>query len=157
VAAALERHRARIQRLVAVALPEPERRVAERRRDRELLQGPALAVELLDVVDRGAAALLDQAERLVDVLDLEDQRADAVGVLAEEPAGAARAQADDVDRRAHHDVDVAGGEARRLLAALVLELRRAAPGLREVELPGVEPARALEIVDVVVDAFETLD
>src|SRR5882672_7560938 len=78
-------------------------------------------------------------------------------MLREEPAGAAGREPDDVDRRRHDDQDVAGLEARRLLAALVLELGRAAPGLGEVELAGVEPARALEIVDVVVDAFEPLD
>jgi len=75
-------------------------------------------------------------------------------MLREEPAGAAGREPDDVDRRRHDDQDVAGLEARRLLAALVLELGRAAPGLGEVELAGVEPARALEIVDVVVDRLD---
>ena len=107
----------------------------------------------VDVVDRRAAALFEQAERLVDVFDLEDQRADAIGVLRQEPRGATAL----ADRLAAHDLDVAGLEARRLLTALLLELGRAPPGLGEVELVDVELPRPLEVVHVIVDAFEALD
>src|SRR3569623_573362 len=153
VAAAGVWNRARPQRRERIALAEPERRVAERRGDRELAQHAATLTDRLDVGDRRAAALLEQAERLLDVLDLEAQRADAVGVIREEAGGAATF----ADRLAAHDLDVARLERRRLLAALLLELRRAAPGLREVELVDVELPRPLEVVHVVVDAFEPLD
>src|SRR5262245_27357026 len=56
-----------------------------------------------------------------------------------------------------HDVDVAGREARRLLAAGLLEVGARAPRLGEVELAAVKAPRTLEVVHVVVDAFESLD
>src|SRR5262249_26813156 len=113
----------------------------------------AVVGERPDVFDRRAAALLEQRERARRVLDLEDQRADAVGMLRQEAVRAAAFP----DRRAAHDKHVAGLEARRALARLGLELGARSPGLGEVEQAAVEAPRALEIVDVVVDAFEALD
>jgi hypothetical protein len=147
------RDRAREVGLVAAALAEPEGAVAERRGDRELAQRAAVVLEGLNLVDRRAAALLEQPERALGVLDLERERADAVRVLAEEARGPARI----TERRAAHDVDVAGGEARRALATALLELGARAPGLGEVELAAVEAPAALEVVDVVVDALDALD
>jgi hypothetical protein len=141
------------QRAEAAALAEPERAVAERRRDRELAQRAAVVGERLDVVDRRAAALLEQRERPRDVLDLEHQRADAVGVLRQEAVRAAAL----ADRRRAHDLDVAGGEARRALAAVALELGGRAPRLGEAELAAVEALGAREVADVPVDPLEALD
>ncbi len=79
-----------VERAVAAPLDEAERRVAERRRDREAGElAAARVLEAAHVVDRRAAAALEQAERLLRVLDLEVERADAVGVLAQPAPGPA--------------------------------------------------------------------
>ena len=145
---------AREERAVALALDEAEGSVAERRGDGE--EGDLVAARILDaanVVDRRASAALEQAERLVHVLDLEVQRPDAVGVLLEParcaPAFAARR---DADHRA-----VAREERERLLPPALGQLVGALADLGEVHHVGVEAAAALEVVDVVVHRLEPLD
>ena len=145
---------ARVERPVAVALDEPESRVAEGRRDRE--EGdrvPGLVLEPPDVVDRRPPSALEQAERLPDVLHLEVERADPVRVLAQ-PAPRPTALAPRLD--AHHHA-VAGQERERLLSARRGELLRALADLGEVHDLGVEAAAPLEVVDVVVHGLEPPD
>ena len=50
---------------------------------------PLVVGEALDVGDERAAALVEQRERAVDVLDVEHDRAHALGVLAQVAPGAA--------------------------------------------------------------------
>ena len=142
------------QRLVSVALDEAEGRIAEGRRDREECdRAPAVVLERLDIPDGGATPLLEEAERLLDVLDLEVEGPHAVGVLSEPTRGAtpfpARLDAD-------HD-RVAGHERERLLPAGLRQLLVAAADLLEVQELGVEAAAPLEVVHVVVDGLEPLD
>src|SRR5205823_4133202 len=106
------------ERAISFALDEAEGRVAERRGDGEHRQRAAVVVKAHDVRDQGAAALVEQLERLVDVLDLEHDGADAFGVLAQ-PAPRAPAFTDGL---ADHERDPAGAEDRRLLAPFALEL-----------------------------------
>ena len=79
---------ARVEAAVAASLDEAEGGVAERGRDVERAQRPALVLVHLEVGDGGAAALLEEPEAPLRVLHLEDHRADAVGVLAEVAPGA---------------------------------------------------------------------
>src|SRR5262249_60529889 len=67
-----------------VPLDEAEGRVAEGRRDGEHGEAAAVVLEAADIVDGGRAPLLEEAEGVADVLDLEDERAHAIRVLAEE-------------------------------------------------------------------------
>src|SRR5690606_33615969 len=113
-------------------------------------EAAAVDVAVLDVGDRRRAAALEQDERALDVLDLEDEGAHAVRMLLE-PAPRAAALA---HRRAHEHVDRAGLEHDRGLAGPLVERGVADADLLEVEELRVEAAAALEIVDVVVDRFD---
>src|SRR5262249_22910556 len=135
----------REERPIALALDEAEGRVAERRRDREHRQRAAVVAEAHDVRDHGAAALVEQLEGLLDVLDLEDDRAHALGVLAQ-PAPGAPAFTDGL---ADDHGDATGLEHGRLLPPFGLELRRRHADLGEVELVEEEAAHALQILDVI--------
>ena len=113
---------------------------------------PSSVKRWMSVIER-AAALLEQRERALDVLDLEDQRADALGVLAQVAPGAAAF----ADRLVDDEQRVAGLERGRALASLLLQLGAAAPDLGEVELVDEEAPRPLEVVHVVVERFDALD
>ena len=145
--------RSRGRACVAAPLDEAEGRVAERRGDREHRQRAAVVREALHVGDERPAALVEQPERPVDVLDVEHDGADPLGVLAQVAPGAppfADRLVDDVER-------LAGAEGRRALPPLALELGAAGADLHEVELVDEEPPRPLEVVDVVVQRLDPLD
>ena len=145
---------ARIERLVSIALDEAERRIGERRRDREEGQrAAAVALEPLDLGDGRAASLLEEAERLLDVLNFKVQRTDAVGMLLK-PARCATTLAAGL----HADNDrVAGHEGQGLLPAGLRQLLVAAAELLEVHELGVETSAPLQVPHVVVDGLEPLD
>ena len=136
-----------------MALEEAKRRVAEGRRDREHRERAAVVGEALDVGDERAAALVEQAERPIDVLDLQHDGADALGVLAQVAPGAPAV----AHGLVHHERRVARAERRRPLAAVPLELGPAAAQLGEVELVDEEAPRAFEVVDVVVQRLDPPD
>ena len=64
-----------------MTLDESEGRVSERRCNHEGLEPARGGVADLDVVDGGAPAGLEQGKQPVDVVNLEDDAADAVGML----------------------------------------------------------------------------
>ena len=92
-------------------------------------------------------------KRLVDVVDGEHERADALGVLAQVAPGAPAL----AERLVDDERRVARAEGRRALAPLALELGPAAAELGEVELVDEEAPRALEVVDVVVERLDLPD
>ncbi len=138
---------------VAAAFDEAEGGVAERRRDRKHRQRAGVVLEALDVGDERPAALVQQRERAVGVVDVEHHRAHALGVLAQvapRPSPLADRLMDDEQR-------VARAERGGALAPLLLQLRPARPDLDEVQLVDEEAARPLEVVDVIVQRFDALD
>ena len=136
----------REQRPVAVALDEAEGGVAERRGDGEPSSASrrASSRDALDVLDDGAAAPLQELERLLHVLHREVEGADAVRVLAQ-PARRAPALAAGL---AHHQDDVARLEDEALLLAAPARARDRSAQLREVHPLRVEAAAALQVVHV---------
>ena len=114
---------------------------------------PLVVGEALDVGDERAAALLEQRERAFDVLDVEHDRADPLGVLAQVAPGAAAF----ADRLVDDEQRVAGLERGRALASFLFQLRAAVPDLDEVQLVDEEAPRPVEIVHVVVQRFDALD
>jgi len=141
------------QRLIAAPLDEAEGGVAERRRDREHGQAAAVVAKALHVGDERAAALVQQAERAVDVLDLQHHRPDPLGVLAQVAPGAATL----ADRLQDHEHRAAGLERRRPLPPLAVDGRAAGAELDEVHPVDEEPARPLEVVHVVVQRLDLRD
>ncbi len=140
---------------------EAERGVAERRGDREHRQraraararAPAVGLEPLHVGDEGAAALVEQPEGAVDLLDLEDHGADALGVLAQvTPRAPAFA-----GRLVNHEDRLPGLERHGALSPFALQLGAAGAELAEIELVDEEAARPLEVVHVVVQRLYLAD
>ncbi len=117
------------------------------------VEGPAVVPPLPDLRDRRPAALLEEPEAPLRVLDLEDDGPDAVGVLAEPAPGAAAG----AERLRHEDRDVAGAEEGRPLPPLLLDLGAARRHLREVEPLGVEAPAPLQVVHVVVEGLDPDD
>src|SRR6185436_5268041 len=113
----------------------------------------AVIREALDVRDERAAALVEQRERAVDVLDVEHDRADTLGVLAQVAPGAPAL----ADGLVDHEQRLARPERGGALAAFVLQLGTAGPDLDEVQLVDEEAPRPVEIAHVVVQPFDALD
>src|SRR6185436_16050974 len=97
------------------------------------------------VGDHRAAALLEQAEGAIDLLDLEHDGAHPLRVLAQVAEGAAAF----ARRRAYEERHVPGAEDCGALPPARGELGARLAELREVELIDHEVAHAAEIVDVV--------
>ena len=100
-------------------------RVAERRGDRERAELPPVGLEAVSMSSIRVPPRSSSRRKVrVDVLDREDDGADAVGVLAQPPRHAAAVVR---QRRAHDQADVAGRENGDVLAAAGVELGRGAP------------------------------
>src|SRR4029079_2870760 len=123
------------------------------RRDREHRQRAAVVREALDVGDERAAALVEQGERAVDVVDVEHDRAHALGMLAQVAPGAP-ALADGLE---DDEQRVARPERGGALPSLVLQLRAAGRHLDESEPVDEEAPGPVEIAHVVVQLFDALD